>query len=45
MVRKLHDEYESAGLHINLSKCGYLTIGDKKIKVFKLDEGQIKGME
>lgn len=45
MVRKLHEEYERAGLKMNLNKCEYLIIGSDERNNLPLDNGTIKGVE
>lgn len=38
MVRKLKEEYENAGLKINMSKCEYLIVGNGETTDLILDE-------
>ncbi|XP_030752249.1 uncharacterized protein LOC115879488 [Sitophilus oryzae] len=45
MIRKLQEEYEAAGLQMNLSKCEYLIVGNEEINDLILDTGTIKGVK
>lgn len=45
MVRKLKEEYELAGLTLNMSKCEYLIVCNAEVKNLKLDNEIIKRVE
>lgn len=45
MIRKLQEEYEKAGLTMNMSKCEYLLVGSNKCDNLPLESGIIKGVD
>nr|CAI5853376.1 unnamed protein product [Callosobruchus analis] len=45
MIRKLQEEYEKAGLKMNLSKCEYLIVGSNECNNLPLEAEEIQGVE
>ena len=45
MVRKLKEEYDAAGLTMNMAKCEYLIVSNEEVKDLKLDVDRIRGAE
>ena len=42
---RLIEEYDAAGLTMNMAKCEYLIVGNEEFKDLKLDVDRIRGVE